>query len=866
MGTSRKTPCQFVVLMLTLALAACGGGGGGGSTSGTGGTGGSGGTGSTTFSYPTTTPLIEYVPIAPISPLNATGLTNFTLEFPMQPLPTGLSLNPTTGVISGTPTSNGYGGTYTIEASATGGKGASATVTLNVSPVAANAISYGASAITYTANVPGRTLTPQTAGEAITGWAISPQLPAGLTFNASSGVISGTPTAASAATTYTVSAKNAAGPLSVSFTIQVQPNVLVNLGHGGAIIGLNFNGSQILSLDANEHWVLWNYSTGTMIASGDSACQNSCTIKTGLPVALAGPTAVILTSTGLQILNAATGTTQGTINTSANWWQLAEDGSYLTIGTADGLTVYSPSGQVLVSIAGNYAGAITFDSPGAVRIANGAGGPNVIETLTVPAGADTISPTFNGTFSAWFLDGSAFFSIVGGTTLVYSNAAASVTGFASPVNATVAGEGPWFWESNGQNLTIYALTAPTTAAATFTFPGSSGGVGSQGSTLEEFSPTTGTVSVIDLSGATPVKVDYTTPITTANGQSYINAFAASSASQFVLGSSYGVLLDGASLSGTARYFGYGQALSVAGNGSQIALATASGRILYFNAGTLAQEGTITFTSGELAISPDGSTLAAAPVGTPINAPSLGAQELNIYPLPAGGAPLYSWPYPTSGSTTVSGISLAGTGSSLVLGQVVFDSSTYRYTDMISAPTGGAESFSATQASPSLLLLSTDATVFATSNSQNGNSAETSLGINLYQNDQLVTAVNGSPAGWIDDSHLLVNNFVNDSFIYSNFDYAGCSVYSVTGASSGTCAIPEVLAFQNVSSGTIYANNLNEILTVDTGAVAWASGNALSPSPLGQAFDSQPVSAPYLSALAGNYVVFVSSAYVVAQTY
>jgi hypothetical protein len=156
-------------------------------------------------------------------------------------------------------------------------------------------------------------------------------------------------------------------------------------------------------------------------------------------------------------------------------------------------------------------------------------------------------------------------------------------------------------------------------------------------------------------------------------------------------------------------------------------------------------------------------------------------------------------------------------------------------------------------------------VFATSNSQNGSTAETSLGINLYQNDQLVTAINGSPAGWLDDSHLLVNNFVNDYQIYSNFDYGGCSVYSIGAANSATCAMPEVLAFQNVSPGTIYANNLNQILTVDTGATQWASGNALSPSPL-QSFQVRPVGPPYLSALAGNYVVFVSSAYVVAQSY
>jgi hypothetical protein len=384
----------------------------------------------------------------------------------------------------------------------------------------------------------------------------------------------------------------------------------------------------------------------------------------------------------------------------------------------------------------------------------------------------------------------------------------------------------------------------------------------QGSTLGVFSPSTGTFSVIDLAGTTPAKVDYSLPISTAGSQSFVTSFAASSASRWVVGSNFGVLLDGASLSGTPRFFGYGQLLSIAGNASQIALATASGRILFFDAGTLVQEGSIPFTSGALAISPDGSILAAGPLAIPINGPALGAQELNIYSLPGGGAPAYSWPYPTSAGTTVFAISLAGTGSSLVLGQVLVNLN--NFTDMISAPTGGTASFSAIQSSPSLLELSTDATVFANSNSKNGGSASTTLGINLYQNDKLTTAISGSPAGWIDDSHLLVNSYQPDTFDPSQYDYTGCAQYSVTGALSGSCELPEVLSFQNVSAGTIYANNLNKIFDVGTSATIWASGNPLSTNGLYYGPKGSPPT--YWDTLAGNHVVFVSSAYVVAQTY
>jgi hypothetical protein len=859
MSSSRKAPFLCLVLLLTVALAACGGGGGGGSTMGTGGSGGSGGTGgsgSTTFSYPTTPVLILYAPITAIAPVNATGLTSFYLQNPMEPLPDGLSLNPDTGVISGTPTSFGFAGTtYTIGASGAGGKGATTTVVLQISPVAANAISYGAAAFNYTANIPAQPLTPETAGEAVTGWSISPQLPAGLSFSASTGIISGTPTGASLATTYTVTARNAAGPLSVSFTIQVETSILVNLGHVTNISALNFNGSTLLSVDQNGHWVLWNYSSGAMITFGDSACFSGCSAQASMG-ALAGPTAVIRTKTGLQLLSASTGAVQGTITAASSWWLLATDGSYVVAGSSAGLTVWSPTGQVLTSLTGNYSSAMAFASPGAVRVATGPAGANVIETLTVPGGADSVSPAFNGTFSGWFIDGTSFFSVAGGTELVYSNTVVQEAAFPVPSSGALGGEGSWLWSGA---LTIYALSAPTTVVASYSFPGFFGSVIPQGSTLAVVNTATDTVSVVDLSGATPAKVDYSLPISSPNGYAAVTNFAASSASQWIVGTNFGVLLDGASLSGTPRFFGYGQALSVAGNANQIALATASGRILYFNASTLAQEGTISFTSNTLAISPDGSVLAAAPPPSAVNGPSLGARDLNIYSLPGGGAPLYSWPYPTSSGSSVLGISLAGTGSGLVLGQTLVTSSAFEL--MISAPTGGTASFSATLSSPSVLELSADATVFATSNAIG---PAVAVGTNLYQNDKLVTAVNGWPVGWIDDSHLLVNSY-QTNVLTLQADYWGCTLYAATGATSGSCELPEVQSFQNISAGSIYANSLNKIYEVSTGAASWASANPLSAAfPLGTSYLTQPPSS--LDTIAGNRAVFVSGPYVVAQTY
>jgi hypothetical protein len=63
-------------------------------------------------------------------------------------------------------------------------------------------------------------LSPTVTGT-VSSYAVSPALPAGLTLNTSTGQISGTPTAASAATNYTVTAQNASGSTTFALNITV---------------------------------------------------------------------------------------------------------------------------------------------------------------------------------------------------------------------------------------------------------------------------------------------------------------------------------------------------------------------------------------------------------------------------------------------------------------------------------------------------------------------------------------------------------------------------------------------------------------------------------------------------------------------
>jgi hypothetical protein len=133
-----------------------------------------------------------------------TGIAG-TRVFAVSPsLPAGLSINTSTGVISGTPTASAVAATYTVTAT-DGTSSATATVTITVTGTA----TLSPSSQTVTGRV-GAVITATTAftttGLTSPFYSIAPALPAGLSFNSSTGVLSGTPTAARTAATYVVTA------------------------------------------------------------------------------------------------------------------------------------------------------------------------------------------------------------------------------------------------------------------------------------------------------------------------------------------------------------------------------------------------------------------------------------------------------------------------------------------------------------------------------------------------------------------------------------------------------------------------------------------------------------------------------------
>ncbi|TNF24192.1 MAG: hypothetical protein EP329_25475, partial [Deltaproteobacteria bacterium] len=135
-------------------------------------------------------------------------------------LPAGLSLNTTTGVLSGTPTAVSASASYTVTATNSGGS-TQATVSVTVNDIAPSSLVYSPSTLTCAIGTSCSLGPPTHAGGTVVSYGISPSLPAGLSLNTSTGVISGTPTVASAATSYTVTATNSGGSTTATVTVTV---------------------------------------------------------------------------------------------------------------------------------------------------------------------------------------------------------------------------------------------------------------------------------------------------------------------------------------------------------------------------------------------------------------------------------------------------------------------------------------------------------------------------------------------------------------------------------------------------------------------------------------------------------------------
>ncbi len=260
-----------------------------------------------------------------------TSITNCTIT---PALPSGLSINTTTCVISGTPPYESPLTTYTVTIHNSAGTG-TASVALKVDPIPPT-LSYAGSSNLVGGIYLNRTITPSTfnAGGTTVTCSISPSLPTGLSINPSNCVISGTPTVVSPATNYSVNIINSVGSVNATVSITVNPTP-PNLSYASA------SGTVNSALTINPSNINENGATTTCTTSGLPAglSVNSSCVISGTPTTAGSASYTITATNSAGSTNAAI-----TITIAAIAPTLSYSGASGTSGQVNSAMSISPTG------------------------------------------------------------------------------------------------------------------------------------------------------------------------------------------------------------------------------------------------------------------------------------------------------------------------------------------------------------------------------------------------------------------------------------------------------------------------------------------------------------------------------------------
>ncbi|MEY2815476.1 MAG: hypothetical protein RJA78_52, partial [Actinomycetota bacterium] len=159
--------------------------------------------------------------------------------------PAGLTFNVNTGILSGKPTNAQANTTYTITATNVAGS-SSAQFTLEVIAPPKFTLSASTESVVVNTSLVGYTIS--STGGPIGTYSVSPELPAGLSFDSTTGLMSGIPSTDQIQTTYTITGTNIAGSDSHTFAFGVYSAPSIELSitsetgvKGVALIGYSFN-------------------------------------------------------------------------------------------------------------------------------------------------------------------------------------------------------------------------------------------------------------------------------------------------------------------------------------------------------------------------------------------------------------------------------------------------------------------------------------------------------------------------------------------------------------------------------------------------------------------------------------------------
>lgn len=304
-------------------------------------------------------------------------------------LPSGLSLAPATGAITGTPAAASDAAVFTITATDVNGASATATFTLTVSPalVATQAVA----AKIASANVALTPFTPVTSAGGATPlvYSIAPTLPAGLSLASATGAISGTPTTASTAAPYTITVTDAnAATATAIVTLTVNGPVTATQAIASQTLALNTLATPFTPVVGAGGTGALSYSLAPALPAG-LVLSSATGVVSGTPTAISAAAAYVVTVTDSNNMTATASfsLTVGTIPTTVT---LTASSTSPTLGQQITLTATMTPALATGTITFKD-GSTILGSPVAL-----AGGVATYTTSTLAIGAHSLTASYSG--------------------------------------------------------------------------------------------------------------------------------------------------------------------------------------------------------------------------------------------------------------------------------------------------------------------------------------------------------------------------------------------------------------------------------------------------------------------------------------
>lgn len=406
--------------------------------------------------------------------LDATGgTTPYTWSLTSGTLPSGLSLNASTGVLSGTPTASvsarALGFTVTDAGSPAQTKQVSLTLTIAPAPLAITTSSLPSGQV----GVAFSTTLAATGGTTPYTWSLtSGTLPAGLSLNATTGVLSGTPTAAVTARALGFTVTDAGSPVQtkqVSLALTIAPATLVvsttSLPNGQ--VGVAYNAT--LAATGGTTPYTWSLTSGTLPAG--VTFNGTTGVLAGTPTATANATPLTFTVTDagspVQTKQVNLTLTIAPANVSITTSSLPNGrvthAYSTTLAATGGTTPYAwsiTSGTLPAGLSLNGATGIISGTPTATANAT----PLTIKVV------DSSSPAKNATFNTTLTVAPAVITLT-----VTPTHAAIVTTQALQITPTTNDPAGVKWTCTGTGCGSFSPTTTLTgAASTYTAPSTAG--------------------------------------------------------------------------------------------------------------------------------------------------------------------------------------------------------------------------------------------------------------------------------------------------------------------------------------------------------------------------------------------------------